>query len=376
MRVGECYYKPKLKRRHVKSDYSSIHLHLITTIMVWRRSTQAYYFREVIFHLKKFIMKKPTYNRLLMMYLICATYMVSAQTEDVRDHYTTKLVGQFIAFDASLGALNTGFGYGFQLDGFVGNKLSAAVVYSKNGWTDINEGNGNNPETSLAFQGVDPAGYFQANVRFHLIDKMGMGKIKWERMGNHTGKMTTIPSGTVSTVYTSKGMVRKILAVRGGLYNWKSPVTPESDETWNVLPAGTSTPTIATDKYFTTLRSQNFSAGLTTGKLADVDRLGRHVSYLRWWFADVLINSSLSMDDIKYANGSTAVFQIGQADLQKQSIGWRVGFEWIALARKYITMGVRMEGGKRPAVTNREPYFQVVFGLGTKYATKQKQNTN
>lgn len=294
-------------------------------------------------------------------------------TEEYRDHYTTKIVGQFIAFDAAMGALNTGFGYGFQLDGFVGNKLSAAVVYSTNGWMDITEGEANDPSRSDAYQGVDPAGYFQANVRFHLIDKMGMGKIKWERMGNHTGKMTTNPNATYSTVYTSKGMVRKILAVRGGLYNWKSPVKPESEEVWYVVPGGSTTPVLATEKYYTTLRSQNFFAGLTTGKLADVDRLGRHISYLRWWFVDVLVNSSMSMDDIKYKNGSTAVFQIGQGTLNKESIGWRVGFEWIALARKYITMGVRMEGGKRPAITDREPYFQVTLGLGSKYATKPKE---
>ncbi|MBK7649631.1 MAG: hypothetical protein IPJ20_01270 [Flammeovirgaceae bacterium] len=53
-----------------------------------------------------------------------------------------------------------------------------------------------------------------------------------------------------------------------------------------------------------------------------------------------------------------------------------MGFEYIALARKYITMGVRMEGGKRPAVTGREPYFQVTLGLGSKYATKPKKSDN
>ena len=317
-------------------------------------------------------MKKITIICLLTLGFMRAS-LAQAQTEEVRDHYTTKVVGQFIAFDAAMGALNTGFGYGFQLDGFVGNKLSAAVVYSTNGWWDINEDKGNDPASSDAYQGVDPAGYFQANVRFHVIDKMGMGKIKWERMGNHTGKMTTNPNATYSTVYTSKGMVRKILAVRGGLYNWKSTVTPESEEEWYVLPTGSTTPILATDKYYTMLRSQNFYAGLTTGKLADVDRLGRHISYLRWWFADVLINSSMSMDDIKYKDGSTAAFQMDKGTLNKESIGWRVGFEWIALARKYITMGVRMEGGKRPAITDREPYFQVTFGLGSKYATKPKE---
>jgi hypothetical protein len=317
-------------------------------------------------------MKKVLLNIVILVGIANEIYSQSA-TEEYRDHYTTKIVGQFIAFDAAMGALNNGFGYGFQVDGFIGNKLSAAVVYSTNGWWDINEGEGNDPTRSNAYQGVDPAGYFQANVRFHLIDKMGMGKIKWERMGNHTGKMTTNPNATYSTVYTSKGMVRKILAVRGGLYNWKSTVTPESEEEWYVVPAGSTTPVLATDKYYTTLRSQNFFAGLTTGKLADVDRLGRHVSYLRWWFVDVLFNSSMSMDDIKYANGTTAAFQIGQGDLQKESFGWRVGFEWIALARKYITMGVRLEGGKRPAVTDREPYFQVTLGLGSKYATKPKE---
>ncbi len=317
-------------------------------------------------------MKKNFLTLVILVGVIATEIQAQTANEESRDHYATKLIGQFIAFDANLGALNTGFGYGFQVDGFVGKRLSAAVVYSTSGWSDTNEGHANNPETSDAYQGVDPAGYFQANVRFHLMDKMAMGKIKWERMGNHTGQMSTNPSATSSTVYTSKGMVRKILAIRGGIYNWKSPVTPESEEEWYVLPAGSSTPVLATDKYFTTLRSQNFSAGLTTGKLVDADRLDRHISYLRWWFADVLVNSSLSMDDIKYANGSTAVFQIGQGDLQKESIGWRVGFEYIALARKYITMGVRMEGGKRPAVTGREPYFQVVLGLGTKYATKPK----
>jgi hypothetical protein len=317
-------------------------------------------------------MKKVLLNIVILVGIANEIYSQSA-TEEYRDHYTTKIVGQFIAFDAAMGALNNGFGYGFQVDGFIGNKLSAAVVYSTNGWWDINEGEGNDPTRSNAYQGVDPAGYFQANVRFHLIDKMGMGKIKWERMGNHTGKMTTNPNATYSTVYTSKGMVRKILAVRGGLYNWKSTVTPESEEEWYVVPAGSTTPVLATDKYYTTLRSQNFFAGLTTGKLADVDRLGRHVSYLRWWFVDVLFNSSMSMDDIKYANGTTAAFQIGQGDLQKESFGWRVGFEWIALARKYITMGVRLEGGKRPAVTDREPYFQVTLGLGSKYAAKPKE---
>lgn len=322
-------------------------------------------------------MKKLPCKGLLIVFIFCLAGRVSAQTEEVRDHYTTKIIGQFIAFDANLGAQNNGAGYGFQLDGFLGKKLSAAVVYSTNGWWDSNGDHANDPDPFITdpYQGVDVdrGGYLQANFRFHLIDKMGMGKIKWERMGNHTGKMTSNPSATYSTVYTSKGMVRKILAVRGGLYNWKSAVKPESGEEWYVVSQGSSTPVLATENSYTTLRSENFYAGLTTGKLADVDRLGRHISYLRWWFFDVLINSSMSMDDIKYKNGSTAVYQIGQGTLNKESIGWRVGFEWIALARKYITMGVRMEGGKRPAITDREPYFQVTLGLGSKYTTKPKE---
>ncbi len=325
-------------------------------------------------------MKKNTRTSLMTSYLFFLASVVSAQTEEVRDHYTTKAVAQFIAFDANMGAMNNGAGYGFQLDGFFGKKLSASVVYSTNGWWDYNGDHANDADAFITdpYQGVDVdrGGYLQANVRFHLIDKMGMGKIKWERMGNHTGRTTTNPNATYSTVYTSKGMVRKILAVRGGLYNWKSAVKPESGEEWYVVPQGSSVPVLATENSYTTLRSQNFYAGLTTGKLADVDRMGRHISYLRWWFVDVLVNGTMSMDDIKYKNGSTAVYQIGKGTLNKESIGWRVGFEWIALARKYITMGVRLEGGKRPAITDREPYFQVTLGLGTKYATKPKQIDN
>jgi hypothetical protein len=318
-------------------------------------------------------MKKSLPVILLIVTLLTIDVTAQTATEDYRDHYTTKVIGQFIAFDANMGAQNTCAGYGFQLDGFIGKRFSAALVYSTNGWWDYNADHANDPDPSITdpYQGidVDQGGYLQINARFHLSDKMGMGKIKWERMGNHTNKVSD-PTKTYSTVYTSKGMVRKIKAVRGGLYNWKSAVKPESGDEWYVVPSGSTTQVLATEYSYTTLRSQNLYAGLTTGKLVDADRMGRHISYLRWWFADVLINSSMSMDDIKYKNGSTAVFQIGEGTLNKETIGWRVGFEWIALARKYIIMGVRMEGGKRPAVTDREPYFQVTLGLGSKYATK------
>lgn len=316
----------------------------------------------------------PVMKKLLLAFLIlvnAANAFCQSTDGNERDHYATKVIAQFIAADVNMGALNTGIGYGFQVDGFVGKRLSAAVVYSKNGWSDISSGNANDPDASDAYQGVDPASYLQANIRFHLIDKMGEGKMKWERMGNQTNKYSD-PNKTYTTVYSSRGTLRKILALRGGLYNWKSPVNPESGDEWYVTPAGSTTPVLATEKAFTTLTSQNLFVGLTTGKLVDTDRSGRHISYLRWWFADVLFNSSMTMDDIKYKNGTTASFVFDKGNLEKQTIGWRVGFEWIALARKYITMGVRMEGGKRPAITDREPYFQVTFGLGTKYATSAK----
>lgn len=314
-------------------------------------------------------------KKIIVVCLILLCFMVKSiaqEQEEFLDHYTNKVLAQFIAFDAGLGALNNGFGYGFQLDGFVGKRLSATVGYSTNGYTDSNQKAGNDPERSEAYQGIDAAGYFQANVHFHLIDKMGMGKIKMERMGNHTGKTTTTPGATYSTIYTSKGMVRKIVAVRGGIYNWKSGVKPESEEVWNVVPAGSSSVVAATEKSYTTLRSQNFSLGLSYGKLVNADRFGRHVSYLRNWYFDLLFNSAMSMDDIKYKTGTTAAFQFGQGNLNKETFGWRVGWEYIALARKWIIMSYKIEGGKRPGITDRTPYFQVTIGLGTKYATKPK----
>jgi len=257
----------------------------------------------------------------------------------------------------------------------VGQRLSATVGFSKNGYTDTNEKAGNDPVQSDAYQGVDPAGYFQANVHFHLIDKIAKGKVKMERYGNHTNKVSK-PGQTYTTVYTGKDMVRKIVAVRGGIYNWKSGVKPETGDEWYVVPVGSTapggtTPVPTTEKSFTTLRSQNFSAGLTYGKLVDSDMMGRHVSYLRNWYVDVLFNSAMSMDDIKYKNGTTAAYQIGKGDLNKETIGWRIGWEYIALARKYIIMSYKVEGGKRPGITDRTPYFQVTIGLGTKYATKR-----
>jgi hypothetical protein len=318
-------------------------------------------------------MKKIAIQYLLA---LCITEISLAQSQDeqVRDHYTNKVLGQFIAFDAGLGALNYGFGYGFQLDGFVGKRFSGTVGFSRNGYTDGNASDGNSNETSEASQGIDPAGYFQANFHFHLIDKMGKGKIKWERMGNHTGRVPSDPNATYTTIYTSKGMVRKILAVRGGIYNWKSGVKPEAEDEWFLLPAGSSTPVQATEKSFTTLSSKNVTAGLSYGKLVDADRFGRHVSYLRTWYADVFVNTSVSMDDITSSTGATAVYQIGKGNLNKETIGWRVGWEYIALARKYIIMSYKIEGGKRPGVTDRSPYFQVTIGLGTKYATKGNED--
>jgi len=217
-------------------------------------------------------MKKFT----LLCFLLIHLFIISNaqnQTEEIRDHYTNKVLAQFIAFDAGLGALNNGFGYGFQLDGFVGKRLSATVGYSTNGYTDSNQSSGNDPETSDAYQGIDAAGYFQANVHFHLIDKMGTGKIKMERWGNHTNKMSQ-PGKSYTTVYTSKGAVRKIVAVRGGIYNWKSGVNPGSEDVWYVIPAGSTTPVAATEKSYTTFSSQNLSLGLSFGKLVDADRLG------------------------------------------------------------------------------------------------------
>ena len=285
-------------------------------------------------------------------------------------HYNTKLILRGVpAYGEMSSASSLGYGYGINLDGFILKRFSYSIGFSSS-YSDEAYKNGNDPVWSDAYQGINKAGTFGANFNFHLLDKIGIGKIRVEK---YKGVTSTGSGGMAHMydVYKKKGPLRKIIAVRGGIYNWKSGVNPSDlDDVWYLNPLPSGSQEQATDRYYTNTRSSNFSLGLSSGKIVSGSSMGAAgvISYFRNFYADLLINLNTEMDNFRSSSGSESMFLIGQGTLTEKPIGWRAGWSWMGLGKKYWVGGYYFEGGVRPGIEGKGAYMQMGFILGTKYA--------
>ncbi len=290
-------------------------------------------------------------------------------------HYQTKLLLNLVPVYVGMGGFNFTSGYGVNADGFVGKYATISAGFTSGGYLDNNADRGNDTEVggaSDSYQGIKTYSESFANVSFHVMDKIGIGKIKAEKYKG----TTTTSSGTAQLydVYKKKGPVRKIIAVRGGVYMYRNGVVPETGDQWMMLQSGTTAPLVAaTDRTFTTLSSTNFSVGLGSEKFVANSNVGGEigvVSYFRNFYADLLINSSTTMDNHVDKTGNSYAYQFDQGTLSKSTMGWRVGWKLVGTGRKYWTAGWLIEGGVRPGIEGRGAYFQLGVLFGTKYPFK------
>lgn len=288
-----------------------------------------------------------------------------AQDDDEK-FYRTKVLVQVVPWFADMSPNNFAMGYGGEVYGFITKRISASARLIKASYSDDGQ-NGDDPLASDSYQGIASFQNTQLSVHFNLLDRVRDGKIQWEKVGLF--RSTSGRLYQTSEIHNSRGPVRKTLALRGGLYNWRSSFRPDTGDQWYLKPAGAGSEVLATEKNYTTLRSNNLTAGLMIGKLVDGEGAqGRHVGYIRNLFIDAMLNTSITLDDLKSKTGVMSSYDIGKGTLSKQSIGWRMGWEYYATASKFISGGFRIEGGSRPGINGRSAYFQATFSLGFKYA--------
>jgi hypothetical protein len=285
-------------------------------------------------------------------------------------HYQTKLMLTAIPGYIEMGGFNLTYGYGLNADAFIGKFLSFNAAMTSAGYGDNMQSKGKDPLYSDSYQSMKRSSTSQFAVSLHFFDKITMGRIRRDKY-----KGMTI-SGNTNTyyydVYKKRGPVRRIMAVRAGIYNWNTVVSPESSEKWFMTKVGTSTPVAVTDRHFTNLNTSDISLGLSFGKfVANSDLAGGGVvSYFRNLYIDALLNTSVSLDNGKDKTGATYVYQWGTGDLTKASLGWKVGWKWMGLGKKYWTGGYYLEFGSRPGLGSRGPFLQMGLLLGTKYPFK------
>lgn len=315
----------------------------------------------------------PMKRSLLIPFLLfCQLANAQQITDEDREklkpyHYQTKAVLTAIPGYLEMGGNNLSYGYGLNLDGFVGKVASFTAGMTTAGYGDSKYTNGNDSFMSDSYQGMKRSGSTYANFNFHILDRIGMGRIRVDKF-----KDQRISGNTMTTyydVFKRRGPVRKIIALRGGIYSWNTTVVPETSDKWLMVKTGTTTQLPVTDRMYTNLKTNDISLGVSFGKFVERTDMGGGgvVSYYRNFYVDVLINSSVSMDNYVDKLKATYVPQIGQGTLTKSSMGWRVGWKWMGLGRKYWVGGYYLEFGQRPGLQDRSGYLQMGLILGTKY---------
>lgn len=327
----------------------------------------------------------PSMKRLLLFALLMIGHWAIAQqiTDEDREklnpyHYQTKVMLSAIPGYIEMGGFNFTYGYGLNADAFIGKYLSFNAGMTTAGYGDHQQSKGKDPFQSDSYQSMKLTSTSQFAVNLHFFDKITMGRIRkdklkgWSTSNNMDGGQTTT---YYYDVFKKRGPVRRIMALRAGLYNWNTVVAPESNEKWFMNKTGTTTPVAVTDRMYTNLNTSDISVGLAFGKFVANSDLARGgvVSYFRNLYVDVLLNTSVSLDNNKDKTGASYVYQWGNGDLTKASMGWKVGWKWMGLGRKYWTGGYYMEFGSRPGLGARGPFLQIGLLLGTKYPFKPMQ---
>jgi len=290
-------------------------------------------------------------------------------------HYQTKVILTAIPAYIEMGGFNLTYGYGLNADAFIGKYLSLNAAMTSAGFGDRMQAKGKDSFQSDSYQSMKLTSTSQFAVNLHFFDKVTMGRIRKDK---YKGSTTTsnMDGGSTTThyydVFKKRGPVRRIMALRAGLYNWNTVVAPETSEKWFMAKTGTNTPVAVTDRMYTNLNTSDISVGLAFGKfVANSDLAGGGVvSYFRNLYLDVLLNTSVSLDNNKDKTGSSYVYQWGSGDLTKASMGWKLGWKWMGLGKKYWTGGYYIECGSRPGLGARGPFLQMGLLLGTKYPFK------
>jgi hypothetical protein len=324
---------------------------------------------EVCLNPTKLTMKR---TMLLGFFLTCQLAVAQKITDEEKEklipyHYQTKAILTAIPGYLEMGGGNLNYGYGLNLDGFVGKYASFTAGMTTAGYGDSKYTNGNDPFMSDSYQGMKRSGSTYANFNLHILDKIGMGRIRVEKFRGQT--ISGNEQTTYYDVYKKRGPVRKIIALRGGFYSWNTTITPETSDKWLMVKTGTTTQLPVTDRMFTNLKTSDLSFGISFGKFVERTNMGGGgvISYFRNFYVDVLVNSSVSMDNYVDKLKATYVPQIGQGTLTKSSMGWRAGWKMIGLGRKYWVGGYYFEFGQRPGLQDRSAYLQMGLILGTKY---------
>lgn len=210
---------------------------------------------------------------------------------------------------------------------------------------------------------------FELGARFSLLDR-----IKNRRHKIMLGGYTT-STHTVTKYVIVKIPVRRVFAVRGGLYANRQHASTQ----WGLVKTGDK-PQVRTndgiligggwDPLFTTTRAQGISAGFSFISIANTSYNfnveGRNRTFescfLRDLTFDVMYQLHTSMDDF-ISGGKSHTVELGKDDtFNMRNIGLKMGFSHLTTYKK-VGLSLGIDAGFRPGIPQSSLFFGCKVGV-------------
>lgn len=219
------------------------------------------------------------------------------------------------------------------------------------------------------------------SAEFILIDKASEGDV---RVNLSSSTSESAKYRTTATKYIQvPGTTRKILAIRGGVLNYKTPFEPtdlKKIDYNKILDTGG----ISLSQYAiagSLVKSTSVFVGLsysvihnTKIKVEGYRKIKSNQTWLNL-YADIMFAPVVTLDNFYDENISNSWFIIenGNNGIEKKRLGWRTGFVTDFHTTKLITFSGRVEVGSRTGIKNNG--FYLYCGMGATVILLKHKNT-
>ncbi|MFN3529251.1 MAG: hypothetical protein ACK417_04955 [Bacteroidia bacterium] len=202
---------------------------------------------------------------------------------------------------------------------------------------------------------------FEAGGRLHLLDRKrnikAKGYLGSSGMYSYYAKLNGIP-------------VRKIFALRGGMYSTVTPVTSR----WSTLDNGIAGGIVTKDgsiigrytELFTNMRTSGLYGGFSWSEFANVKYKSHNKTWVSKYFKevyfDLLYAPNVQFDPFITANPNTGILASHEIEpnmegsLRTSNLGWRLGMYRVRSKRKVNVM-FGLEAGARQGLFFKGGYF-------------------
>lgn len=213
------------------------------------------------------------------------------------------------------------------------------------------------------------------SAEYILMDKTSHGNVKIVLSSSST------QTYTVSRYIEVPGTTRKVLAARGGIFNYKTPFRHSElkNRTAPILDTG-GVKLHGFDYPGLLLKSTSVFAGISYSIIRNTtisaNGFGKAKGNGKWlnYYADVMFAPVVSPQDFtaKNDNDVESYFEIKNGDngIEKKRLGWRTGLVADFHTTKTITFSGRVETGSRPGIKSNG--FYLYCGLGMTVALLKK----